>query len=242
MAVAPLRVVIIGASGAIGAALLRCYSEREPPAQILACSRQPLSTSVPAVDWHALDLLDERSIAAAAAHAAAQGPLDRVLVCSGLLHDEERRPEKSLRELDAAWLQRNFAVNSIGPALVLKHFLPLLRRDERSVCAVLSARVGSISDNRLGGWYSYRASKAALNMLIATAAIELKRTHPKALVIGLHPGTVNSRLSGPFQTHLREGQLQTPQQAAAQLLQVMEGAALADSGRCLAWDGKVVPA
>lgn len=242
MPVTPLRVVIIGAGGAIGAALLQCYRELEPPAQILACSRQPLPASTPDDDWQALDLLDERSIAAAAAHAAVQGPLDRVLICSGLLHDAERRPEKSLRELDATWLQRNFAVNSIGPALVLKHFLPLLRRDERAVCAALSARVGSISDNRLGGWYSYRASKAALNMLIATAAIELKRTHPKALVIGLHPGTVDSRLSGPFQTHLREGQLQTPQQAATQLLQVIEGAAVAHSGHCLAWDGSVVPA
>jgi len=242
MAVRPLRVVIIGAGGAIGAALVQSYLQLDPPAQVLACSRQPLPLSSAAADWMALDLLDERSIAAAAAHAAAPGPLDRILICSGLLHDAERRPEKSLRELDAAWLQRNFAINSIGPALVLKHFLPLLRRDERAVCAALSARVGSIGDNRLGGWYSYRASKAALNMLIATAAIELKRTHPKALLIGLHPGTVDSPLSAPYQTNLREGQLQTPLQAAAQLLQVVESADAGLSGRCLAWDGSVVPA
>jgi NAD(P)-dependent dehydrogenase (short-subunit alcohol dehydrogenase family) len=242
MAVRPLRVVIIGAGGAIGAALVQSYLQLAPPAQVLACSRQPLPLSSAAADWMALDLLDERSIAAAAAHAAAPGPFDRILICSGLLHDAERRPEKSLRELDAAWLQRNFAINSIGPALVLKHFLPVLRRDERAVCAALSARVGSIGDNRLGGWYSYRASKAALNMLIATAAIELKRTHPKALLIGLHPGTVDSPLSAPYQTNLREGQLQTPLQAAAQLLQVVESAAAGLSGRCLAWDGSVVPA
>ena len=242
MAVGPLRFVIIGAGGAIGAALLQRCLQLEPPAQVLACSRQPLPASSGATDWIALDLLDEDSIAAAAAHAAAQGPVDRVLLCSGLLHDAERRPEKSLRELDPAWLQRNFAVNSIGPALVLKHFLPLLRRDARAVCAALSARVGSISDNRLGGWYSYRASKAALNMLIATAAIELKRTHPKALVLGLHPGTVDSQLSAPYQTNLREGQLQSPQQAAALLLQVIESADAGLSGRCLAWDGSVVPA
>jgi NAD(P)-dependent dehydrogenase (short-subunit alcohol dehydrogenase family) len=242
MAVRPLRVVIIGAGGAIGAALVQSYLQLAPPAQVLACSRQPLPLSSAAADWMALDLLDERSIAAAAAHAAAPGPVDRILICSGLLHDAERRPEKSLRELDAAWLQRNFAINSIGPALVLKHFLPVLRRDERAVCAALSARVGSIGDNRLGGWYSYRASKAALNMLIATAAIELKRTHPKALLIGLHPGTVDSPLSAPYQTNLREGQLQTPLQAAAQLLQVVESADAGLSGRCLAWDGSVVPA
>ena len=242
MAVRPLRVVIIGAGGAIGAALVQSYLQLAPPAQVLACSRQPLPLSSAAADWMALDLLDERSIAAAAAHAAAPGPVDRILICSGLLHDAERRPEKSLRELDAAWLQRNLAINSIGPALVLKHFLPVLRRDERAVCAALSARVGSIGDNRLGGWYSYRASKAALNMLIATAAIELKRTHPKALLIGLHPGTVDSPLSAPYQTNLREGQLQTPLQAAAQLLQVVESADAGLSGRCLAWDGSVVPA
>lgn len=238
----PLRIAVIGASGAIGAALVQCLGQGDHPAQVLGYSRHALPAAVGVSDWQPLDLLDESSIAAAALHAGAQGPLDRVLVCSGLLHDAGHRPEKSLRELDSAWLQQNFAVNSIGPALVLKHFLPLLRRDERSVCALLSARVGSISDNRLGGWYSYRASKAALNMLIATAAIELRRTHPNAVLIGLHPGTVDSRLSAPFQGGLREGQLQSPVQAAAHLLQVIDSAEADHSGRCLAWDGRVLPA
>jgi NAD(P)-dependent dehydrogenase (short-subunit alcohol dehydrogenase family) len=242
VAVTPLRVAVIGAGGAIGSALMQCYRELQIPAQLLACSRQRAPLAGPGDDWQPLDLLDESSIAAAATHAAAQGPLDRLLICSGVLHDAQRRPEKALRELDADWLQHVFAVNTIGPALVLKHFLPLLRRDERAVCAALSARVGSISDNRLGGWYSYRASKAALNMLITSAAIELKRTHPKAVVIGLHPGTVDSRLSAPFQAALREGQLQTPAQAAARLLKVIESADAANTGRCLAWDGSVVPA
>ncbi len=232
MAVKPLRIAIIGAGGAIGGALLQCYRQAQPEASILAYSRTAAAAATPQLQWQALDLLDERSIAAAAAHAAA----------GGLLHAPGRRPEKSLRELDPAWLQHNFLVNSVGPALLLKHFLPLLRRDERAVFAALSARVGSISDNRLGGWYSYRASKAALNMLVATAAIELKRTHPRALLIGLHPGTVDSRLSAPFQTQLRAGQLQTPQQAAAHLHRVIESADAALSGHCLAWDGSVVPA
>lgn len=242
MAVTPLRVAIIGAGGSIGAALLQRYQELDPPAQVLAFSRHPLPSSVTTASWQPLDLLDERSIAAAAAHAAAAGPLDRVLICSGLLHDAQHRPEKSLRELDAAWLQHSFAVNSIGPALVMKHFLPLLRRDARAVCAALSARVGSIGDNRLGGWYSYRASKAALNMLVATAAIELRRTHPQALLLGLHPGTVDSPLSAPFQANLRPGQLQSAQAAAAHLLHVVEHTDAALSGRCLAWDGSVLPA
>jgi NAD(P)-dependent dehydrogenase (short-subunit alcohol dehydrogenase family) len=242
MAVNSLRVAVIGASGAIGAALAQSYRQTDPAAHILAYSRMPLSDLPTETQWAPLDLLNENSIAAAAAHAAAEGPLDRVLVCTGLLHASGQRPEKSLGELDAAWLQHNFAVNSIGPALVMKYFLPQMRRDQHTVCAVLSARVGSISDNRLGGWFSYRASKAALNMLIATAAIELRRTHPKALLIGLHPGTVDSPLSAPFQRNLRSGQLQSPEKAAAHLLHVVESADPALSGHCLSWDGSVVPA
>lgn len=241
MAVAAMRIVIVGANGGIGSALLAHYHERFPDAAIFACGRQAPAQTLPRVTPLLLDLCDEDSIARAARQAAAAGPLDRVLVCTGVLHDAQQRPEKSLRELDAAWLQHNFAINSIGPALVLKHFLPLLRRDAHSVCALLSARVGSISDNRLGGWYSYRASKAALNMLIATAAVELRRSHPAAALLGLHPGTVDTALSAPFQARLRAGQLQSPQQAAVALLRLVESADLSLSGRCLAWDGQIVP-
>jgi NAD(P)-dependent dehydrogenase (short-subunit alcohol dehydrogenase family) len=235
------RIVIIGANGAIGAALIDCYLQAQPEAQILACSRQPLVVAPNNISWHHFDVTDESSIAAAAAQSAAAGPLDRIIICTGLLHDAANAPEKSLQALDPVWLRQSFEVNTIGPALVFKHFLRLLRRDERAVCAALSARVGSISDNRLGGWYSYRAAKAALNMLIATAAIELRRSHPQALLIGLHPGTVDSALSAPFQGRLRPGQLQTPQQAAGKLRQVIETADVSTSGCCLAWDGSVIP-
>lgn len=234
------RIIIIGANGAIGAALVDCYRQSQPEAQILACSRQPLLATPDNVSWHSIDVTDESSIATAAAQAAVEGPLDRIVICTGLLHEGVNGPEKSLQALDPAWLQRSFQINTIGPALVFKHFLRLLRRDDRAVCAALSARVGSIGDNRLGGWYSYRAAKAALNMLIATAAIELRRSHPQALVIGLHPGTVDSPLSAPFQGRLQPGQLQSPQQAASHLLQVIETADLAQSGRCLAWDGSTI--
>jgi NAD(P)-dependent dehydrogenase (short-subunit alcohol dehydrogenase family) len=236
-----MTIAIVGASGAIGAALADRYRQQFADARILRYARRSNAAEGDDADCMRLDLLDEASISAAAGHAAAAAPLDRLLVCTGVLHEGERKPEKTLRELDAAWLQHNFAVNSIGPALVLKHFLPLLRRDGPAVVALLSARVGSIGDNRLGGWYSYRASKAALNMLIATAAIELRRTHAKAALVGLHPGTVDSALSAPFQTRLREGQLQAPAEAAAHLLQVIEAATPQQSGRCLAWDGSVVP-
>ncbi len=235
------RIAILGAHGAIGAALIACYRQSQPQAQILACSRRPLVSLGDNTSWHSIDVAEESSIAAAALWAAAEGPLDRIVICTGLLHDADHTPEKSLQALDPAWLRQSFEINAIGPALVFKHFLRLLQRDERAVCAALSARVGSIGDNRLGGWYSYRASKAALNMLIATAAVELRRSHPQALVIGLHPGTVDSALSAPFQGRLQPGQLQTPEQAASKLRQVIETADISRSGSCLAWDGSIIP-
>ena len=135
-----------------------------------------------------------------------------------------------------------FAVNAIGPALVAKHFLPLLPRHGRSVFASISARVGSIEDNRLGGWYSYRASKAALNMLLKTYSIELKRRAPSAICVGLHPGTVDTALSKPFQGGVAPGKLFSPTQSAAYLLRVIDGLTPADNGAVFAWDGSQIPA
>lgn len=182
-----------------------------------------------------LDITDESSIAATAARI---GPVDAVIVATGLLHDGQQAPEKTYRALDAAALARSFAVNGIGPALVAKHFLPLLPRDRRGVFAALSAKVGSISDNRLGGWYAYRASKAALNQLIRTASIELRRTHPQAICVGLHPGTVDTRLSAPFQRGVPD--LFTPERSAAALLEVLDSLTPEQSGRLWAWDGREI--
>ena len=133
-----------------------------------------------------------------------------------------------------------FAVNTIGPALAAKHFLPKLKRGERAIFAALSARVGSISDNRLGGWYAYRASKAALNMIVRTAAIETARRAPQAIIVGLHPGTVDSRLSKPFQGNASARTIFEPASAASQLLGVLEGLRPEDSGKCFAYDGQEV--
>jgi NAD(P)-dependent dehydrogenase (short-subunit alcohol dehydrogenase family) len=132
---------------------------------------------------------------------------------------------------------RLFAVNAIGPALVAKHFVPLLPNEDRCVFAALSARVGSITDNRLGGWYGYRASKAALNMLIKTLAIELARTRPEAICVALHPGTVDTGLSKPFQKGVASDRLFSTDSTAAQLLEVIERLEPDQSGRCFAWDG-----
>ena len=160
---------------------------------------------------------------------------DMVFVATGLLHDADRGPEKALRDLDPAWLAKQYAVNTIGPALIAKHFLPILPRTGRSVFAALSARVGSISDNRLGGWYGYRASKAALNQLIRTLAIEDKRRNDRGIVVALHPGTVDTRLSRPFQQRGRD--LFQPDRAAVQLLDVLDALKPTDSGKLFAWDG-----
>lgn len=165
-----------------------------------------------------------------------------ILVATGLLHDPAIMPERALRDLDGDRLARSFRVNAIGPALVAKHFAPLLPREGRSVFAALSARVGSIGDNRIGGWYGYRASKAALNMLMKTAAIEIRRTRPQAICVTLHPGTVDTKLSKPFQRGVADDRLFTAEKSARHLLDVLDRVEPADSGKCFAWDGQeVVP-
>ena len=162
-----------------------------------------------------------------------------IIDASGILHGDGLSPEKSWRDLDATQMTRAFAVNAIGPALLMKHFLPLLPRQGRSVFATLSARVGSIGDNRLGGWYSYRASKAALNQFVRTAAIELGRRQPAALCVALHPGTVTTSLSAPF---VKAGlDVQTPEQAAGRLIDVIDRLPSGSSGSFFDHRGDPVP-
>lgn len=218
-----MSAVIIGASGGIGAALADALEEEGET--VLRLSRPEI------------DLTDEASIAAAAARAGAP---DLVIVATGILHDGEHGPENALSEIDSAWLARQYAINTIGPALIAKHFLPIMPRSGRTIFAALSARVGSIRDNRLGGWYGYRASKAALNQLIRTLAIEDKRRNDRGIVVALHPGTVDTKLSRPFRQSGRD--LFTPGRAAAQLLDVIDGFTPKDSGRLFSWDGaEIIP-
>ncbi len=245
--------VVIGASGGIGSALVQALISSGDFAAIVALSRagKPLSPPVAgrgpgALLLHGtLDLLDEQSILAATrgpvAEAGAHAKLRLVLVATGSLQgDGIAPPERSLRELDPASLLQSYRINTIGPALVAKHMLPLLPRAGRSVFAALSARVGSIGDNRLGGWHSYRAAKAGLNMILRNLAIELARTHPEALCLGLHPGTVDTALSRPFQRQVAKDRLFTPDYAAGRLLAVIAAAGPAQSGRILAWDGRPI--
>jgi NAD(P)-dependent dehydrogenase (short-subunit alcohol dehydrogenase family) len=186
-----------------------------------------------------IDLLDEASLERAAAFAAGKGEPRLVIDATGFLHDERQGPEKSLRQLDGANLARAFALNAIGPALIMKHVLPRLPRSGKAVFATLSARVGSIGDNHLGSWYAYRASKAALNQLVRTAAVELARRSPEALCIALHPGTVATALSAPFAA-VGPG-IHTPPAAARHLLAVIDRLTPRDNGGFFDWRGQPVP-
>ena len=234
------NVVVAGASGGIGAEFARQLSASPRIGRVFALYREPPASAAAGVENLACDLTDEGSIRAAADAVAAHGPVDAVIVASGLLHRGDIQPEKTLRSIDAESMLEVFRVNTIGPVLLAKHFLPLLRRDARTLFAALSARVGSISDNRLGGWASYRASKAALNMLLRTAAIEHRRRWPETVVVALHPGTVDTPLSSPFQGRVPEGKLFTPAFAVERLLDVLNGLDAADSGGFFAWDGQPI--
>jgi NAD(P)-dependent dehydrogenase (short-subunit alcohol dehydrogenase family) len=228
------RAVVIGASGGIGSAMCRRLGGQGVEVHALTRSGRAPGPNLRA---GTIDIEDEASIAAAASTFAGEEPLDLIMIASGLLHGALIAPEKSYRQLSAASFERYFAVNATGPALVAKHFLPLLRKDRPAVFAALSARVGSIGDNRLGGWHGYRASKAALNMIVKTLAIELARTHPAAVCVALHPGTVATDLSAPFQSGVSAESLFTPETAAKHLLVVVTGLRPSDSGGIFAWDG-----
>jgi NAD(P)-dependent dehydrogenase (short-subunit alcohol dehydrogenase family) len=222
------RALVIGASGGIGAALVAALREDPRCAQVVELGRatQP-----------ALDLAEPASIERAAAELAGQGAFQLIVNAAGVLHDESFMPEKRLADLNPAQLLATFQVNTFGPALLLRYFCGLLDR-QRGVLAMLSAKVGSIGDNRLGGWYSYRASKAALNMLIKTAAIEVRRSQPNAVLLALHPGTVNSALSQPF----RGAEIGRPAAVAAHdLLRVIDSLGPEASGSFHAYDGQPLP-
>jgi NAD(P)-dependent dehydrogenase (short-subunit alcohol dehydrogenase family) len=188
-----------------------------------------------------VDVTDEASIAGAAAALRADGrPVRLVFDATGVLHDADGlQPEKTYRQIDPAMMARAFAVNAIGPALLMKHLLPLLPTDGKSVFATLSAKVGSIGDNHIGGWYSYRASKAALNQLLRTASVEVARRHPDAICLALHPGTVDTALSQPFAK--RGLRVRTPAEAAAGLIEVIDGAGRQDNGTFRHADGSHLP-
>lgn len=234
-----LRCAVFGANGGIGAALVSQLAARSDVAEVHALARKPLQTGAK-VHAHTFDLADEATIAAACATIG--GPLDLVIVATGrLVRDNGEGPEKSWRALNADAMAEMFAINAIGPALIGKHCAPLLRKGGKPVFAAISAKVGSIADNRLGGWHSYRASKAALNMMVRNFAIELGRSNPAAIAVTLHPGTVDTPLSRPFQRNVPTEKLFTAEQSATYLLGVIDGLTPADTGTLKSWDGSTLP-
>ena len=224
------RALVIGAGGGIGSALVGELAADPRCASVTALSRR----SEPPLDYDQPD-----SVAAAAAALREQAPFHLIVCATGALHLGHTGPEKRLADIEAHTLSRAFTINSIGPALVLRHFHALLARHERALLGVLSARVGSIGDNRKGGWYGYRASKAALNMLVRTAAIEVARQRPLAVLAALHPGTVATGLSAPVIGS--DGPATAPADAARHLLAVLDGLTPEDSGCFRAWDGSAIP-
>lgn len=222
--------VVIGANGAIGSAIAGLLEAAATFRSVIRFSRR----SVPA-----LDLTDEASIAAAAQHAVNAGQVRLVVDATGFLHQEEIQPEKALCALSIETMAANFRINAMGPALLMKHFLKRMPREGNVVFATLSAKVGSIGDHRLGGWYSYRASKAALNQFVRTAAIEWSRTHRQSICVALHPGTVESGLSGPF---AKSGlTVHQPDESAAAILALIDRLTPEDTGSFLDRSGERLP-
>ncbi len=236
-----LRVIIIGATGGIGDALCSSLNTCPQVTEIYALSRSGDAPKSDKVKGLPFDFTDENNIKTVAELLRETGPFDFIIVATGLLQGNGISPEKNMRALNIEALTKSYQINAIGPAMTAKYFLPLLKRKGKTVFAALSARVGSISDNQLGGWYGYRASKAALNMILKTLALEFSHRYRDAIICGLHPGTVDTSLSAPFQGNVPKGKLFTPSFSAHRLLTVIDGLSAEDTGNLFAWDGQKIP-
>jgi NAD(P)-dependent dehydrogenase (short-subunit alcohol dehydrogenase family) len=240
---APISAIIVGASGGLGNAFVRALLEEPSTQTVMAIARREVEWDDSRVVGVPMDIEDEASIERAAKLCAPLGPFNLLINAVGLLHGPNgARPEKGLRDLSAARLAKLMAVNAIGPALVMKHFTGLMERDTPAIMASLSARVGSISDNQLGGWYGYRAAKAALHQFVRTSAVELAIKRPKLTCVALHPGTVRTDMSQPFLASYTANEIFAPDFAANSLLDVLADLTPANTGRVFAWDGQeIVP-
>ncbi len=240
-----MNIIVFGGSGGIGAALLEQLSRRFPDATVFSTwyMSPPSDHLMKSVRWSQVNVTSEQSVQAFA------GQFDKVhwlINAVGMLHrasleEQVKLPEKSLRQIDADFFLQNIQTNTLPTLLLAKHFEFALKHDERAHFATVSAKVGSIEDNRLGGWHSYRCSKAALNMAIKNISIEWRRRLPNVCVTALHPGTTDTALSAPFQRNVPDGKLFTAQYTAACLVDVLSSLSAADSGKFLAYDGQELP-
>lgn len=238
-----IRAVVFGASGGIGGEFIRQLNDLEQVSEIYGVSRRGNDfKSNKYTDLHA-DITDEDAVKDVVSQIG--GEVNLIIIATGVLHatledGTELQPEKSMRQINALQLQAVMNANMIGPSLVMKHFLPMVPKDEPSICASFSARVGSISDNHIGGWYAYRASKAALNMMIKNYAIEMGRRYKKTCVIGLHPGTVDTNLSEPFQGNVPAQKLFSREQSVGYLMDVLSSMTAEHTGKCYDWQGEEI--
>jgi NAD(P)-dependent dehydrogenase (short-subunit alcohol dehydrogenase family) len=233
------NVAIIGSSGAIGRAFLDAYIADKNISNIYSISRTEVKSNDKRIIHINIDVTDEVSVKAAASKIE-ENRLDRLIVATGVLHTKSFGPEKSIKDIKIENFVKIFSVNTFGPALIGKYFLPLMTKDQKSIVAFLSARVGSISENKLGGWYAYRASKSALNQIIKNFSIEAKRTNSSGIIIGLQPGTVKSKLSEPFQKNVKKGKLFLPEDSVDSLIKVIENVMQNDSGKIFDWEGEEI--
>jgi len=235
-----LNIAVIGASGGIGRAFVDVFSKHHNVESVYAFSRSGTSFNHAKISNHTIDIQNEESIRYAVDHMG-DIEFDIVIAATGLLHSGDGlAPEKNLNDLSIKNFQDIFAVNTFGPALIAKYFTPFLPRDRKSVFAALSARVGSISDNHLGGWYAYRASKTALNMIIKNISIEIARQNKNACIVCLHPGTTDTALSKPFQNNVPTEKLFTPQYSVEKMIDVLERITPEQTGQILAYDGSII--
>jgi NAD(P)-dependent dehydrogenase (short-subunit alcohol dehydrogenase family) len=234
------RIIVAGAGGGIGLALTAALSDRPDVAQVYALHRHPVSSTHPKVEWLQADLSDGPEVEAAATHIRASGGIDGLIIATGLLHEADLSPEKSLADLDSTQLLKLYEINAVTPLMLLKACRDLFSDTPAPFACLLSAQVGSIGDNRLGGWYGYRMAKAALNMGVKCAAIELARLPTPPVIVAMHPGTTTTALSYRF-VKRRKQPVSTPQHAAKRLLAVIDNLRPENTGAFLNYDGAVLP-
>ncbi len=235
--------VIIGSSGGIGEAITNKLSDLKCYKKIYTFNRSKIESSIQYTENFFLDFNDEASIIEASnLFVTRKEKIDLLFICTGILHEPGKiKPEKSWKEINLNSFKDVLMINAIGPALIAKHFIPHFTKDTKSIFAAISAKIGSIEDNRLGGWYSYRSSKAALNMVIKNLSIEASYKRPNIIFTSLHPGTVNTSLSKPFQTFINDKDIFTPKRSADYLINVLEKLTSEDSGKFFSWDGSELP-
>lgn len=232
-----LNIAVIGAGGGLGSEFVRQYSENDSVNKVYAFTSSETNFNSPKIITNHIDINDEESIKKSAEIASKDNKLDIVIIAVGMLHDDNISPEKSSRELSKEKFEKIFAINTIAPAIITKYFAPKLNKDNKSVLAAISARVGSISDNYLGGWYSYRASKSALNMILKNFSIEINRSNKNSIILGLHPGTVDTKLSKPFQSAVKKEKLFTANYSVEKMIEVINNKTIKDSGNIFDYQG-----